>query len=105
MAIGTYSCIYFTTLGVSFCIYDFGLLTTADLPAAITEGMSVHNYVDELPDWLHGITDTLEENPRMKTMGLAWMTTELMEPVRILGTLLLTPRIARVLGRVPRKSK
>ncbi len=105
MAIGTYSCIYFTTLGVSFCIYDFGFLTAADLPTAITEGMSVNNYVDELPDWLREITDTLEENPRMKTMGLAWMTTELMEPLRILATLFLTPHIARAIGRVPPKSK
>ncbi len=105
MAIGTYSCIYLTTVGVIFCIYDFGFLTAADLPTAITEGMSVNNYMDELPDWLREITDTLEEKPRMKTLGLAWVTTEFMEPLRILATLFLTPHIARAIGRVPPKSK
>ncbi len=104
MTIGTYSCIYFTTLGINFCIFDFGFLTAADLPTIATEGISISDYFDEVPNWLHGITDTLQKNPRMKTLGLAWMVTELMEPLRILATVFLTPRIARATGRAPPKS-
>ncbi len=104
MAIGTYSCVYFTTLGVNFCIFDFGFLTAADLPTAIIERIPDSDYMAKLPDWLHGILDTLEENPRMKTMGLAWATTELLEPLRILATIFLAPYIARAIGRAPPKS-
>ncbi len=48
------------------------------------------------------ILQQLRDNSKAGTFLLAWLTTKLTEPVRLLVTILITPRIARMLGRFPK---
>jgi len=45
----------------------------------------------------------VESNPHAGLFALAWVTTKFTEPVRLLVTIMIVPRIARYLGRVPPK--
>ena len=39
-------------------------------------------------------------NPDASTLAVAWIATKFTEPLRLLATIVITPRIARAIGRV-----
>ena len=49
--------------------------------------------------------DPSELNPKTGQFGVAWVLTKLTEPLRLLVAVAITPRIARLLGRVPKDEK
>jgi len=54
---------------------------------------------------LDALFDPSELSPKAGQFGLAWVLTKLTEPVRLFAAVALTPRIARLLGRVPKDEK
>ncbi len=109
VAIGTYFSIYVGVLGALFCIFDSGLLTAADLPTDMSQSMMnrIDGILSALPDWLEnfvrGVLATMQEKPKMQTLTVAWLATKLTEPLRLITTIFLTPRVARALGRAPKR--
>ena len=104
--VGTYFAVYFSSIGILFVLFDSGLLVPSDLPTHDIEfdghdaddgGASVFRFVAER----FGLGDYVpkEITPRMGNFAIAWLTTKIIEPLRALITLGLTPLIARALGR------
>ena len=77
----------------------FGLLVyTAD---------QMQEWMKHAPEWAQSYTDRLfgamVEDHRARSFVLAWATCKVLEPVRLLGAIAITPRLARALGRAPAK--
>lgn len=57
------------------------------------------------PQWSQDLSDRLfnamAEDHRARSLVLAWATTKILEPLRIIAAIALTPRLARALGRAP----
>ncbi len=110
VALVTYFSLYVGVLGALFCIFDSGLLTAADLPTDMSQSMMdrVDAALSALPDWLENFVRSvfakMQEKPRMQTLTVAWLATKLTEPVRLITTIFLTPRVARALGRAPKRA-
>ncbi|CAM9815185.1 unnamed protein product [Ectocarpus sp. 4 AP-2014] len=106
VGIGTYFGIYFGSIAIFYGIYDYGVLT--NLPS---EGTAVIEHMQEwmksAPEWAQGYSDRLfgamVEDHRARSFVLAWATCKVLEPVRLLGAIAITPRMARALGRAPAK--
>ncbi|CAM9935422.1 unnamed protein product [Ectocarpus sp. 13 AM-2016] len=106
VGIGTYFGIYFGSIAIFYGIYDYGVLT--NLPS---EGTAVIEHMQEwmknAPEWAQGYSDRLfgamVEDHRARSFVLAWATCKVLEPVRLLGAIAMTPRMARALGRAPAK--
>ncbi len=111
VALGTYFSLYFGVLGALFCLFDSGLLTAADLPTDMSQSIMcrVDGILSALPDWLEkflrSVFTKVQEEPRMQTLTVAWLATKLTEPVRLITTIFLTPRVARALGRAPKRPR
>ncbi len=111
VALGTYISLYVGVLGALFCIFDSGLLTAADLPTDMSQSMMdrVDGILSVLPGWLENflrnVFAKMQEKPRMQTLTVAWLATKLTEPARLVTTIFLTPRVARALGRAPKRLK
>ena len=106
----TYFSVYFSSIGILFFLFDSGLLLPGDLPTHSIEfdghdaddgGASVFRFIMER----FGLGDYIpqEITPRMGNFAIAWLTTKIIEPLRALLTLGLTPLFARALGKVPPK--
>lgn len=54
----------------------------------------VQYYTDQL-------LDAVATNERARSLVLAWATCKMTEPLRLVITLAVTPRVARALGRAP----
>jgi Protein of unknown function (DUF1279) len=109
--IGTYGCVYFTTLGLLFSGVQSGLLDPLVLFSwlgassdaggdAETAKSTVHLVVE----WMehHDITKpyapTIEKHPAFANLAVAWIAVKFTEPVRLAVALTLTPRVSRFLG-------
>ena len=110
IAIGTYFTVYFSCIGILFVLFDTGVLLPSDLP---THGVGVGDGPDaddggaSVYLWLLnrlGLESWAPETvtPRMGNFAIAWLTTKLIEPLRALITIGLTPTVARAMGRVPK---
>jgi hypothetical protein len=109
VAVGTYYVIYTATLGGAYFAFSYGLIPELDV------GMAFQKMNDLAVSWdaqrnfagidVQGLLWDLEyacaSNPAVKNGALAFIATELTEPVRYGLVLLFTPKIARMLGRVP----
>ncbi|CAN0532049.1 unnamed protein product, partial [Ectocarpus sp. 8 AP-2014] len=109
VGIGTYFGIYFGSIAVFYGIYDYGVLTS--LPSG---GTAVIEHVRFIAAWLDrcrvaeifrigGLFGAMVEDHRARSFVLAWATCKVLEPVRLLGAIAITPRMARALGRAPAK--
>ncbi|KAG5189533.1 hypothetical protein JKP88DRAFT_155059, partial [Tribonema minus] len=108
VAVGTYFGIYVATLGGLYLVFDYGFMTASDMPAgAAHAGDTLQALVERLPDWAQAKVNALyakmQQEPGFRNFVLAWLTTKVTEPVRVLATVGITPRIARALGRAPKK--
>lgn len=59
------------------------------------------------PEWAQGYSDRLfgamVEDHRARSFVLAWATCKVLEPLRLVGAIAITPRLARAMGRAPSK--
>ena len=108
--VGTYGCVYFTTLGLLFSGVQSGILD----PLALFGYLGSHNpsehdvetatTVHLVVDWMmnHDITKPyapyIEKNPAFANFAVAWIAVKFTEPVRLPIALGLTPRVSRFLG-------
>uniref|UniRef100_A0A7S1XYK1 DUF1279 domain-containing protein n=1 Tax=Phaeomonas parva TaxID=124430 RepID=A0A7S1XYK1_9STRA len=108
VAIGTYFSIYAATLGGAFSVFHFGIVDpeviVGDPRVAIEKLITfVQNQEEYVPQiilaepYLHMLRDT----PAATNIALAWIATKITEPARALITMGITPRLARLAGRVP----
>lgn len=67
----------------------------------------MQEWMKHAPEWAQAYTDRLfgamVEDHRARSFVLAWATCKVLEPVRLLGAIAITPRLARALGRAPAK--
>jgi len=90
VGIGTYLGVYVCTLGTMYLAISSGVLG----------GDVVLWFVDKLGMADHFSTDI---SPKSSSFLLAWVATKLTEPPRLAVAVILTPYIARMLGRAPPK--
>ena len=92
VGVGTYLSVYVSTLGVLYL--------------ALSSGLVGGNQVMSLVDFL-GMRDHFpaDISPKSSSFIMAWVATKLTEPARLAISVLITPRVARALGRAPPKSK
>lgn len=89
VAIATYLTIYVSTLFSIYLLYHFKLINFD--PMLIVRWLGVESHVAKY-------------DPKAGEFALAWITTKLTEPVRIAATAMVTPTVARFLGRAPSKA-
>ena len=107
VAIGTYLSVYVGTLFSIYGLFDSGILIPSDLPfdldvnedgkVDMRDVGSMYGIVIsyfKLDDYIDPSTFT----PSQGNFMLAWITTKLVEPLRALATIILTPPIARRLN-------
>lgn len=88
---GTYFGIYFGTLGMMYVAVSRGWLVAVDVPAMLKS---------------IGLAEMASKvDPKAGALGVAWILTKFTEPIRAFLTLLITPRLARAVGRAPPKPK
>lgn len=67
----------------------------------------MQEWMKNAPEWARSYSDRLfgamVEDHRARSLVLAWATCKVIEPLRLLGTIAITPRMARALGRAPAK--
>jgi Protein of unknown function (DUF1279) len=108
--IGTYGCVYFTTLGLLFSGVQSGLLDPlvlfswlgagADAGDSATATSTVHLVVEwmENHEFTKPYAPTIEKHPAFANLAVAWIAVKFTEPVRLAVALTLTPRVSRFLG-------
>ena len=106
VAVGTYFGIYVVTLGSLYVVFSNGFMTASDVPAGAEHAIStLQHLVERLPDWAERQVNRLYEKmaaePRFRSFALAWITCKITEPVRLFLTAVITPRVARAVGRAP----
>lgn len=115
VSIGTYMGIYVATLGTMYVAVDHGLLT----PSISKQPKSVEkNHNEDEFDLVQAtnrfvrfaeklgvaeLMDVHRVDSKTGSFVLAWVATKFTEPLRFALTLAVTPRIARFLGRAPKK--
>lgn len=50
-------------------------------------------------EWTSGYAHKLEENPHLANLGVAWFIVKFTEPIRLMAAVILTPKVAKLLGR------
>lgn len=88
VSIVTYFSIYVGTLSCMYLAISYGLIGSMDALSLIQKL--------GLDKWI----DISVINPKLGNFGLAWVLTKFTEPLRLGITALITPFIARLLGRV-----
>lgn len=67
----------------------------------------MQEWMKSAPEWAQAYSDKLfgamVEDHRARSLVLAWATCKVIEPLRLLGAIAITPRMARALGRAPSK--
>jgi hypothetical protein len=96
VAIGTYLGIYVSTLGTVYVLFDSHLLNVKDIIHDLSES-SIASF-----PFVQVILDKLKENATAGTFILAWLTTKLTEPARLVITILVTPKISKLFSRLPK---
>jgi hypothetical protein len=107
--VGTYGCVYFTTLGLLFSGVQSGILDPLVLLGWLGQNPSEHGAetattVHLVVDWMEHHTVTkpyasyVEQNPAFANFAVAWIAVKFTEPIRLAVALTLTPRVSRFLG-------
>lgn len=50
-------------------------------------------------EWTSGYAQKLEENPHLANLGVAWFIVKFTEPIRLAASVIVTPKVAKILGR------
>eukprot|EP00658_Telonema_sp_P-2_P031724 TRINITY_DN2367_c0_g1_i2.p1 TRINITY_DN2367_c0_g1~~TRINITY_DN2367_c0_g1_i2.p1 ORF type:complete len:193 (-),score=30.50 TRINITY_DN2367_c0_g1_i2:325-903(-) len=97
----TYGSVYVCTLTGLYLAVASGGFTAADIGDS-SDGISA---LDKLIQWLDFVNfpvdyiEIIKHNPKAGNFALAWLTTKLVEPLRLAFSMGVTPSIARRLGR------
>nr|CCA16393.1 conserved hypothetical protein [Albugo laibachii Nc14] len=111
VAIGTYFTMYGIVLGTIYISIENGLIsknrnvrsnkdTTTDFDVVSTTNKMIALAEDY---GLAKYLDVERVNSKTGSFVIAWVATKFTEPIRLAITLAITPRIARFLGRAPKK--
>eukprot|EP01038_Epipyxis_sp_PR26KG_P008040 gene8040-10895_t len=98
LAIGTYLCIYVSTLSSIFLALDFDVFNAA------TFGLDAVSAVNKVCDLIENTTGStsipayIRTNPRVGTFAIAWVMTKFTEPIRLGVTLATVPSISRFIA-------
>lgn len=98
VAVVTYLGVYVGTLGVLFAAVESGL-------NPFDYGMDSNWLVEKATGMLEGyswsepVVEVIQKNPHAGNFAAAWILTKFTEPVRMLFTIAIVPRIARALGK------
>jgi len=91
--------IYVTTLTSVYVALDLDVFNAAtfglDPAAAVTKFCDIVEFVTgntEVPKYV-------KENPKVGTFAIAWVMTKITEPIRLAISLLVIPRVGRMLGK------
>jgi Protein of unknown function (DUF1279) len=112
--IGTYLCVYVTTLsgcylGVASGALDpvslFSTLGIASADAATSSTVDlVYNFLDH-----HEITKAyahyVQDYPQLANFGVAWISVKFTEPIRLPIAISITPQVARYIGYRPKENE
>mmetsp|Transcript_26470 Transcript_26470/g.41029 ORF Transcript_26470/g.41029 Transcript_26470/m.41029 type:complete len:285 (-) Transcript_26470:208-1062(-) len=120
--VGTYFSIYLVTLSSFYIGIDMGWLDPSHFlvggETAAAEVMhdeedsmtpspaGMAKYVIELAhkyEWTRPYAPTIEGNPKLLNLGIAWIGTKMVEPIRLAVCLSIVPSVARHLGMAPPK--
>jgi Protein of unknown function (DUF1279) len=99
VAIGTYLSVYLLTLGSIFTALDFDIFNAA------TFGLDPLHMIKKVCDLIENTTGNtsipayINKNPTVGTFAIAWIMTKFTEPVRLGLTILIVPKVSRILGR------
>lgn len=67
----------------------------------------MQEWMKSAPEWAQQYSDRLfgamAEDHRARSFVLAWATCKVLEPLRLVASIAVTPRVARALGRTPSK--
>jgi hypothetical protein len=76
-------------------------------PLLLPSDLQVEAVLTAMPDWAElkarVVVDKIRSEPHFRSFMMAWLVTKLTEPLRLVVTVGITPRIARALGRAPPK--
>lgn len=79
--------------------------TTPTFSGCWCQFCQMQEWMKHSPEWAQGYSDRLfgamVEDHRARSFVLAWATCKVLEPLRLLGAIAITPRLARSLGRAP----
>jgi len=105
--VGTYMSVYFISWGLLFVGMDSGLLDPVQIMGYIGGGVeegksTVHVVVEYMEKyaWTKPYAATVEKNPHFANLAVAWVTNKFTEPVRLLFTMAVVPKLARHFGFV-----
>ena len=119
--VGTYASLYLVTLGSIYGGVDSGFIDPVTLFSHISniaghvgstvseaEEMAeskstadvVISYLDHYA-WTRPAVPFLEKNPHFANLGVAWVATKFTEPIRLVVTMGIVPKLADYLGYVP----
>jgi hypothetical protein len=105
--VGTYFTIYWMSWGAIFCGMDSGLIDPVQIMGYISGGVedsksTVHVLVEYLEkyDLTKPYAETVQKNPHIANLGVAWVANKFTEPVRLMLTIGIVPRLARHFGFV-----
>lgn len=112
--IGFYLSLYVTTLGCMYVALDLDLFNAKtfdmDIESVLKRiaGMieTFENTIGKTNEdgkWSKSVDAYVTANPKMATFLVGWALTKLTEPPRFLVSVMVVPRLARWLGRVPQK--
>jgi hypothetical protein len=95
LALGTYFFIYVMTLSTIFFLVDTGVIGTFGLDPTL----ALTKIIDTIERLLGFVQFPLgmKENPKVATIAVAWLMTKFTEPLRVLITVGIVPKIAQFL--------
>jgi hypothetical protein len=112
--IGTYASIYFITLFGFYIGVDSGTVDPVTLFSFLHDGEGIQeskstadlviSYLQHY-SWTRPVVPFLERNPHFANLGVAWVATKLTEPIRLVVTMGIVPKLANHLGYIPRVEK
>lgn len=99
-AVVTYLGVYVGTLGLLFAGVEWGV---NPLDYGLDSGWLVEKATGMLEgySWSEPFVEAIQKNPHAGNFAVAWILTKFTEPVRMLVTIAIVPRIARALGKAP----
>jgi Protein of unknown function (DUF1279) len=108
--IGTYASIYLVTLCGLYIGVDTGTVDPVTLFSYLQDGGGIKesqstadlviSYLQNY-SWTRPAVPFLERNPHFANLGVAWVATKLTEPIRLVVTMGIVPKLADYLGYVP----
>jgi len=100
VALGTYFGIYLATLSSIFLCLDYDIFNAASVGLDPAEAVNkVCNLIERTTGYT-SVPEYIKQYPKLGTFAVAWVMTKFTEPIRAGVTLVIVPRIAKLIGYV-----